>query len=308
MKVVLRKKQALVFSKYNRVSRDSVTHSPRGELDVPLSPVEYKQWTSRRASLDWTAEESEFIQISTSPRDGGKEENLKAPLWRKGKKLLISSVERENEALLGVGTMNVCSVPGIILGAKFQVLRSPQITHIHTYIYRRDTPMAYEVGDTEDWRQGDGTYWGLWAQLRDSMLALAGNWVLAAGHPSRLRSWAWLSAEGIRAGAELGSPGRESGRVARPTPAPPAPEADNRFTEIQRQRLRLAELNAQYRARFGFPFVLAARFSDRAAVSRELARRLLCPSAQELRTALGEVKKIGSLRLADLLRADPAKL
>ncbi|EHH28916.1 Putative 2-oxo-4-hydroxy-4-carboxy-5-ureidoimidazoline decarboxylase, partial [Macaca mulatta] len=31
-------------------------------------------------------------------------------------------------------------------------------------------------------------------------------------------------------------------------------------------------------------------------------------SAQELRTALGEVKKIGSLRLADLLRADPAKL
>ncbi|EAX08423.1 ureidoimidazoline (2-oxo-4-hydroxy-4-carboxy-5-) decarboxylase [Homo sapiens] len=74
------------------------------------------------------------------------------------------------------------------------------------------------------------------------------------------------------------------------------------------ERLRLAELNAQYRARFGFPFVLAARFSDRTAVPRELARRLLCPSAQELRTALGEVKKIGSLRLADLLRADPAKL
>uniref|UniRef100_H2Q7C6 2-oxo-4-hydroxy-4-carboxy-5-ureidoimidazoline decarboxylase n=1 Tax=Pan troglodytes TaxID=9598 RepID=H2Q7C6_PANTR len=69
------------------------------------------------------------------------------------------------------------------------------------------------------------------------------------------------------------------------------------------ERLRLAELNAQYRARFGFPFVLAARFSNRTA-----ARRLLCPSAQELRTALGEVKKIGSLRLADLLRADPAKL
>ncbi|PNJ48500.1 putative 2-oxo-4-hydroxy-4-carboxy-5-ureidoimidazoline decarboxylase [Pongo abelii] len=74
------------------------------------------------------------------------------------------------------------------------------------------------------------------------------------------------------------------------------------------ERLRLVELNAQYRARFGFPFVLAARFSDRTAVPRELARRLLCPPAQELRTALGEVKKIGSLRLADLLRADPAKL
>ncbi|KAK2112633.1 hypothetical protein P7K49_012380 [Saguinus oedipus] len=74
------------------------------------------------------------------------------------------------------------------------------------------------------------------------------------------------------------------------------------------ERLRLAELNAQYRARFGFPFILAARLSDRAAVQRELARRLLCLPAQELRTALGEVKKIGGLRLADLLCADPAKL
>ncbi|XP_037384871.1 putative 2-oxo-4-hydroxy-4-carboxy-5-ureidoimidazoline decarboxylase [Talpa occidentalis] len=74
------------------------------------------------------------------------------------------------------------------------------------------------------------------------------------------------------------------------------------------ERLRLAELNAQYRARFGFPFVLAARLSDRAAVPRELARRLHCPPAQELRTALGEVKKIGRLRLADILGADPAKL
>ncbi|XP_017392987.1 putative 2-oxo-4-hydroxy-4-carboxy-5-ureidoimidazoline decarboxylase [Cebus imitator] len=74
------------------------------------------------------------------------------------------------------------------------------------------------------------------------------------------------------------------------------------------EQLRLAELNAQYRARFGFPFILAARLSDRAAVPRELARRLLCPPAQELRTALGEVKKISGLRLADLLCADPAKL
>ncbi|XP_069859161.1 putative 2-oxo-4-hydroxy-4-carboxy-5-ureidoimidazoline decarboxylase isoform X2 [Dipodomys merriami] len=73
-------------------------------------------------------------------------------------------------------------------------------------------------------------------------------------------------------------------------------------------RQRLAELNAQYRARFGFPFVLAARLSDRAAVLRELARRLRCPPAHELRTALGEVKKIGHLRLADLLLSDPARL
>ncbi|XP_070263643.1 putative 2-oxo-4-hydroxy-4-carboxy-5-ureidoimidazoline decarboxylase [Myotis yumanensis] len=74
------------------------------------------------------------------------------------------------------------------------------------------------------------------------------------------------------------------------------------------ERLRLAELNAQYRARFGFPFVLAARLSDREAVLRELARRLHRPPALELRTALGEVKKIGRLRLADLVGADPSRL
>ncbi|XP_004631108.1 putative 2-oxo-4-hydroxy-4-carboxy-5-ureidoimidazoline decarboxylase [Octodon degus] len=74
------------------------------------------------------------------------------------------------------------------------------------------------------------------------------------------------------------------------------------------ERHKLAELNAEYRARFGFPFVLAVRLSDPAAVPRELARRLRCTPAQELRTALGEVKKICHLRLADLLNADPARL
>ncbi|EGV93368.1 2-oxo-4-hydroxy-4-carboxy-5-ureidoimidazoline decarboxylase [Cricetulus griseus] len=73
-------------------------------------------------------------------------------------------------------------------------------------------------------------------------------------------------------------------------------------------RLRLQQLNARYRERFGFPFVLAARLSDRDAVPRELARRLHCQPESELRTALGEVKKIGHLRLADLLGADPARV
>lgn len=74
------------------------------------------------------------------------------------------------------------------------------------------------------------------------------------------------------------------------------------------ERRRLLELNARYRARFGFPFVLAARLSHREAVPAELARRLQRQPAQELRTALDEVKKIAGLRLADLLGADPARL
>ncbi|KAM4859674.1 putative 2-oxo-4-hydroxy-4-carboxy-5-ureidoimidazoline decarboxylase [Thomomys bottae] len=73
-------------------------------------------------------------------------------------------------------------------------------------------------------------------------------------------------------------------------------------------RLRLAELNVQYRARFGFPFVLAARLRHPAGVLRELTRGLQCPPELELRTALGEVKKIGHLRLADLLPSDPSRM
>ena len=38
------------------------------------------------------------------------------------------------------------------------------------------------------------------------------------------------------------------------------------------ERLRFTELTAQYRTRFGFPFVLAVRLSDPAAAPRELAR------------------------------------
>lgn len=67
------------------------------------------------------------------------------------------------------------------------------------------------------------------------------------------------------------------------------------------ERLRLLQLNREYRKRFGFPFVLAALLSDRATVFRELARRLHCQPESELRTALDEVKKIIHLRLTDLL-------
>lgn len=74
------------------------------------------------------------------------------------------------------------------------------------------------------------------------------------------------------------------------------------------EQRRLRELNARYRARFGFPFVLAARLSGRSDVTRLLEQRLQRPPADELRAALDEVKKIGRLRLADLLGRDPARL
>ncbi|XP_038617940.1 putative 2-oxo-4-hydroxy-4-carboxy-5-ureidoimidazoline decarboxylase isoform X1 [Tachyglossus aculeatus] len=80
------------------------------------------------------------------------------------------------------------------------------------------------------------------------------------------------------------------------------------LTALQPEEKRqLAELNAQYRARFNFPFVMAARLSDKATVLRELARRARQPPKQELATAMDEVKKICHLRLEDIF-ADSAKL
>ncbi|XP_044522046.1 putative 2-oxo-4-hydroxy-4-carboxy-5-ureidoimidazoline decarboxylase [Gracilinanus agilis] len=76
------------------------------------------------------------------------------------------------------------------------------------------------------------------------------------------------------------------------------------------ERRRLSQLNGAYKTRFGFPFVIAARLSDKATILRELERRLDNQPAQELSTALDEVRKICHLRLEDILQSleDPAKL
>ncbi|XP_001376246.1 putative 2-oxo-4-hydroxy-4-carboxy-5-ureidoimidazoline decarboxylase [Monodelphis domestica] len=76
------------------------------------------------------------------------------------------------------------------------------------------------------------------------------------------------------------------------------------------ERRRLGHLNSAYKTRFGFPFVIAARLSDKATILKELERRLKNQPAQELSTALEEVLKICHLRLEDIRQSleDPAKL
>ncbi|XP_068936694.1 putative 2-oxo-4-hydroxy-4-carboxy-5-ureidoimidazoline decarboxylase [Petaurus breviceps papuanus] len=76
------------------------------------------------------------------------------------------------------------------------------------------------------------------------------------------------------------------------------------------ESLRMGQLNLEYKERFGFPFVIAARLSDKATMIKELERRLRNQPAQELRAALDEVRKICHLRLEDILRSpeDSAKL
>lgn len=57
-------------------------------------------------------------------------------------------------------------------------------------------------------------------------------------------------------------------------------------------------LNAAYRARFGFPFVLCIRRHTRASALRAFERRLGNSRAAELQAALAEIGRISRLRLA----------
>lgn len=75
-----------------------------------------------------------------------------------------------------------------------------------------------------------------------------------------------------------------------------------------RHRARLADLNAAYRARFGFPFITAlVRHADMASVLGEFERRLAADRAAEIETALGEVATVSLSRLrAAFGDAEPA--
>jgi len=64
---------------------------------------------------------------------------------------------------------------------------------------------------------------------------------------------------------------------------------------------RFQALNAAYRARFDFPFIMAVKGRDRAEILTAFERRLGNDRAAELATALAEVGKIALLRLREML-------
>jgi 2-oxo-4-hydroxy-4-carboxy-5-ureidoimidazoline decarboxylase len=64
---------------------------------------------------------------------------------------------------------------------------------------------------------------------------------------------------------------------------------------------RLQSMNAAYRAKFGFPFIIAARNNTQAAIFGTLAARTNNSREMELRNALCQVGEIARLRLADLV-------
>ena len=62
--------------------------------------------------------------------------------------------------------------------------------------------------------------------------------------------------------------------------------------------------NAEYRAKFGFPFVICARENKKEAILAAFPVRLGNTREQEIEMALGEIEKIARLRLLDAVRED----
>ena len=65
--------------------------------------------------------------------------------------------------------------------------------------------------------------------------------------------------------------------------------------------IRFQEMNARYRERFGFPFIICARLNAREAILAAMSARLESTPEAEFATALGEIEKIAWLRLQDVV-------
>ena len=67
------------------------------------------------------------------------------------------------------------------------------------------------------------------------------------------------------------------------------------------ERSRFEKLNDDYKARFGFPFIMAVKGATKAQILDAFERRLGHDEAQEFATALEQIEKIARLRLDDML-------
>ncbi len=96
-----------------------------------------------------------------------------------------------------------------------------------------------------------------------------------------------------------------AGRVAREGRLTPASQAEQAGAGLDAlsddERARFDRLNATYRARFGFPFVICVREQTKDSILRAMEQRVSHSRADEIATALDEIAAIARLRLHDLV-------
>lgn len=99
----------------------------------------------------------------------------------------------------------------------------------------------------------------------------------------------------IRAHPDLAGRAAETGALTAASREEQIGAGLDRLDEARRTRLRT--LNQAWKARFGFPFIIAVRGLDAGAVLAAMERRLGHDRATEFATALTEIHKIARLRL-----------
>jgi N-carbamoyl-L-amino-acid hydrolase len=107
----------------------------------------------------------------------------------------------------------------------------------------------------------------------------------------------------IRAHPQLGTRGRSASALTAASAREQRRAGLNACTPAD--GVRLAELNARYLEKFGFPFILAVRGHDPASILASFERRLGNDTECETPMALGQIGAIAAYRLADLVASAP---
>ena len=103
----------------------------------------------------------------------------------------------------------------------------------------------------------------------------------------------------IEAHPDLAGRLARAGRLTEDSTREQASAGLDRLTD--RERARFVALNEAYRARFGFPFIMAVKGRTKAEILAAFERRLKNDAAAEQAMALAEIERIALLRLRDLL-------
>jgi OHCU decarboxylase len=122
------------------------------------------------------------------------------------------------------------------------------------------------------------------------MWATGPNVLCLQGHPE-------LSAAQLE--AKIVRPSQAAGRLTAESTKEQASAGLDQLTD--EERARFTELNDAYKARFGFPFIMAVKGRSKGEIMAAFERRIAHDRDQEFATALSEISRIALLRLGDML-------
>ena len=108
----------------------------------------------------------------------------------------------------------------------------------------------------------------------------------------------------LRAHPELAGKLAQAGQLTAATATQHASAGLNAHTPAEMRRI--AELNAAYREKHGFPFIVAVKNYTRRGILREFERRAANDPEVEFATCLDQVCEIGLIRLEALLPGETA--